>query len=134
MQNKIYKCDVCGALKDQPRTTREGKPFMGCPNWKDEAHQKARDEYKKAHQRQGFDPNGFRPQKEQTEEKLGAKTEPKSVDGIMILADNFEALRKDFNDRMDNMAAYISKENKKLQDGMDVVQDKLNKLSILDQE
>lgn len=67
-------------------------------------------------------------------EKLGVKTEPKPVDGIMILADNFEALRKDFNDRMDNMAAYISKESKKLQDGMDVVQDKLNKLSILDQE
>jgi hypothetical protein len=45
---KIFKCQTCGLDKTLESKTKEGKVFMSCPNWRDDEHKKARDDWKRS--------------------------------------------------------------------------------------
>ncbi|MCK9370865.1 hypothetical protein M0R04_13225 [Candidatus Dojkabacteria bacterium] len=51
---KIFKCQTCGLDKTleghkTDKVTGKVSTFMSCPNWKDEDHKKARDDWKRSH-------------------------------------------------------------------------------------
>ena len=43
---KLYPCDICGTLKNMQSKKKDGTIFYSCPNWKDDKHTKAREQWK----------------------------------------------------------------------------------------
>lgn len=81
---KIFKCQTCGLDKTLQSKKKDGTTFMSCPNWKDQEHTRAREEWKR---RTNGAPEG-------TYNASGSPTtQPKPQDGFQILADEFINLR-----------------------------------------
>ena len=45
---KLYKCQTCGLDKTLESKKKDGTIFMSCPNWRDQEHTKAREDWKRS--------------------------------------------------------------------------------------
>jgi len=84
-----------------PKTGKTWKEFWACPNWKDDAHKKAKEEWSKVNPKFNPPTGTFN----QSNNAPNAPTTHKySEDGLLILSDNFVALKDRFNERMDGLS------------------------------
>ncbi len=97
---KIFKCQTCGLDKTLESHKKDGTTFMSCPNWKDQEHTKAREDYKR---------NQGRPQPTQNAPQArpsDLNATPDVYDLLTTLVANTNTILKILNKEMPNEEEY----------------------------